>query len=150
MVAGGRLVSVSGTSASCPVLAGMLGLVNEARVRNGGPTLGWLNPALYRLSPVGGSGRGGGMETGEGESGGGVSGESGESEEGEGQGEGQAGYWSGGAEEGEESGMSKEFEESESFLQDITMGDNRCIGGTYLCCPQGFFASAGWDPVTGE
>ena len=79
-------VIVSGTSASSPVFAGMVALVNSARRANGNSTLGWLNPALYSLSS--------------------------------------------------------------SFVNDITSGDNRCLasGG---CCSQGFYASVGWDPVTG-
>lgn len=37
---------------------------------------------------------------------------------------------------------------SETFVNDITIGDNMCAAdGT--CCPQGFYASTGWDPTTG-
>ena len=43
---------VSGTSAACPVMAGMISLVNSARRANGNSTLGWLNPALYALHPA--------------------------------------------------------------------------------------------------
>ena len=41
------MVSVSGTSASCPVFAGMVSLVNAARLGDGKPSLGFLNPVLY-------------------------------------------------------------------------------------------------------
>lgn len=34
-----------------------------------------------------------------------------------------------------------------SFANDITSGHNKC--GMSACCPQGFYASTGWDPVTG-
>ncbi len=40
-------VAVSGTSASTPVVAGMISLVNAARLKVGKSSLGWLNPALY-------------------------------------------------------------------------------------------------------
>ncbi|RYH30768.1 hypothetical protein EON65_04265 [archaeon] len=38
---------VDGTSASCPVFAGMLSVINEKRLELGMSTLGWINPALY-------------------------------------------------------------------------------------------------------
>ncbi|CZS97030.1 related to Probable tripeptidyl-peptidase SED2 [Rhynchosporium agropyri] len=37
----------SGTSAGTPVIASMIALVNDIRLRNGKPVLGWLNPMLY-------------------------------------------------------------------------------------------------------
>ena len=43
----GSFYPVDGTSASCPVVAGMISLVNSARIRRGKPTLGWINPTLY-------------------------------------------------------------------------------------------------------
>jgi subtilase family serine protease len=42
------MVSVDGTSASSPVFAGMLSLVNSQRVEAGKSTLGWVNPLLYK------------------------------------------------------------------------------------------------------
>lgn len=39
--------SISGTSASCPVFAGIVSLINDARVAAGKSTLGFLNPFLY-------------------------------------------------------------------------------------------------------
>ena len=38
------------------------------------------------------------------------------------------------------------------FTKDITSGNNSCVSGfyaPYTCCPQGFSAAPGWDPVTG-
>ncbi|KAM9355941.1 tripeptidyl-peptidase 1 [Pholidichthys leucotaenia] len=40
---------VSGTSASTPVVGGMLSLINGQRLQQGLPTLGFLNPLLYKL-----------------------------------------------------------------------------------------------------
>jgi hypothetical protein len=39
-----------------------------------------------------------------------------------------------------------------SFIHDITAGNNNCTAnnGLYVvCCSQGFYATNGWDPVTG-
>ncbi|XP_030324596.1 tripeptidyl-peptidase 1 isoform X2 [Calypte anna] len=41
---------VSGTSASTPVVGGMVALINDRRLGRGLPPLGFLNPALYRLA----------------------------------------------------------------------------------------------------
>lgn len=38
---------LQGTSASTPVIAAMIALVNDARVRQGKPVLGWINQLLY-------------------------------------------------------------------------------------------------------
>ena len=38
---------VSGTSASTPVFAGLVSLVNAQRLQAGRSTLGWLNPSIY-------------------------------------------------------------------------------------------------------
>ncbi|XP_059209379.1 tripeptidyl-peptidase 1 [Centropristis striata] len=40
---------VSGTSASTPVVGGMLSLINDQRLLKGLPALGFLNPRLYQL-----------------------------------------------------------------------------------------------------
>ncbi|XP_077197130.1 tripeptidyl-peptidase 1 [Paroedura picta] len=40
---------VSGTSASTPVVGGIIALINDQRLQRGLPPLGFLNPALYRL-----------------------------------------------------------------------------------------------------
>merc|ERR1712166_1685929 len=47
LVVGGKNVYGSGTSASAPVFAGFVSLVNSARLAAGKPALGFLNPALY-------------------------------------------------------------------------------------------------------
>ena len=47
MVVVGRQYAISGTSASAPVVAGMISLVNAARLAVGKPSLGWINPTLY-------------------------------------------------------------------------------------------------------
>jgi tripeptidyl-peptidase-1 len=39
----------SGTSAGTPVIASMIALVNDIRLRKGLPVLGWLNPLLYSV-----------------------------------------------------------------------------------------------------
>uniref|UniRef100_A0A8C4Q9C0 Tripeptidyl-peptidase 1 n=1 Tax=Eptatretus burgeri TaxID=7764 RepID=A0A8C4Q9C0_EPTBU len=44
---------VSGTSASTPVFAGILSLVNDNRFQLGLPSLGFINPLLYRLPSLG-------------------------------------------------------------------------------------------------
>jgi tripeptidyl-peptidase-1 len=38
-----------GTSASAPTIAGMLSLINDARMKKGKPSLGYINEKLYRL-----------------------------------------------------------------------------------------------------
>uniref|UniRef100_A0A8C4V479 Tripeptidyl-peptidase 1 n=1 Tax=Falco tinnunculus TaxID=100819 RepID=A0A8C4V479_FALTI len=44
---------VSGTSASTPVVAGMVALINDRRLQRGLAPLGFLNPALYQLQEQG-------------------------------------------------------------------------------------------------
>ncbi|KAM5354162.1 hypothetical protein ACJ41O_000812 [Fusarium nematophilum] len=44
---GGRPQALRGTSASTPVVAAMIALINDARVRRGKDVLGWLNEVLY-------------------------------------------------------------------------------------------------------
>ncbi|CAK7216692.1 hypothetical protein SBRCBS47491_002914 [Sporothrix bragantina] len=47
VVWGGVPSVTSGTSASTPVIAAMVALVNDQRLKAGKPSLGWLNGALY-------------------------------------------------------------------------------------------------------
>jgi tripeptidyl-peptidase-1 len=47
VVVNGRLSSLRGTSASAPVFAAMIALVNDARFRAGKKSIGHLNPILY-------------------------------------------------------------------------------------------------------
>lgn len=48
VIADGHLVSVGGTSASTPVFAAMISLINEKLKQTGGAPLGFLNPFLYQ------------------------------------------------------------------------------------------------------
>jgi hypothetical protein len=88
---GGVGYVVSGTSASAPVVAGMLSNINAVRIAAGKGSVGWVNPALYANSA--------------------------------------------------------------QFVNDITSGDNKCAAINYedgvTCCDQGYYATTGWDPVTG-
>ena len=45
----GRAVSIGGTSAASPTFAGIVALLNDARIEKGLPTLGFLNPLLYAI-----------------------------------------------------------------------------------------------------
>lgn len=47
VITGGRTQPVGGTSASAPTFAAIISLLNEARLSNGKPPLGYLNPWLY-------------------------------------------------------------------------------------------------------
>jgi len=44
---GGRAVRIGGTSASAPTFAGIIALLNDAKLRAKQPPLGFLNPLLY-------------------------------------------------------------------------------------------------------
>jgi tripeptidyl-peptidase-1 len=46
-IKGGSFGGVAGTSASCPVVAGIFALLNDLRLQKGKPALGYLNPWLY-------------------------------------------------------------------------------------------------------
>merc|ERR1712224_662691 len=45
---GGRFAGVAGTSASCPVAAGVFAKLNGLRLSNGKAPLGFLNPFIYQ------------------------------------------------------------------------------------------------------
>ncbi|KAK4447105.1 alkaline serine protease [Podospora aff. communis PSN243] len=47
---GGRLTTVSGTSASAPVFAAMVARVNDARLKAGKAPVGFVNPVLYGVA----------------------------------------------------------------------------------------------------
>ncbi|KAM5543119.1 hypothetical protein V8D89_002993 [Ganoderma adspersum] len=47
VVRGGQTISVSGTSAASPTVAGVVALLNDAIFKSGGKPLGFLNPLLY-------------------------------------------------------------------------------------------------------
>ena len=44
---GGSFGGVAGTSASCPVVAGIIAQLNDLRLKAGKTSLGWLNPSIY-------------------------------------------------------------------------------------------------------
>ncbi|KAJ5886113.1 Peptidase S8/S53 subtilisin/kexin/sedolisin [Penicillium subrubescens] len=48
----GRLTKVDGTSCSAPAFAGVIALLNDARIKAGQPTMGFLNPWLYSNTAV--------------------------------------------------------------------------------------------------
>ncbi|KAJ5653314.1 hypothetical protein N7490_000317 [Penicillium lividum] len=48
VISGGKYLS-GGTSAAAPTFAGIIGLLNDARLRAGKPALGFLNPFLYSV-----------------------------------------------------------------------------------------------------
>jgi tripeptidyl-peptidase I len=50
VVLGGQTYQESGTSASAPVFAGMITLVNDARMSAGKAPLGYITPSLYKLA----------------------------------------------------------------------------------------------------
>ncbi|UKZ81685.1 hypothetical protein TrVFT333_009457 [Trichoderma virens FT-333] len=47
---GGQLTPSGGTSAASPVVASIIALLNDARLREGKPTLGFLNPLIYQYA----------------------------------------------------------------------------------------------------
>ncbi|KAM5352912.1 hypothetical protein ACJ41O_005634 [Fusarium nematophilum] len=47
----GKQARSGGTSAAAPVWAGIVGLLNDARYKAGKPSLGWLNPLIYKHGP---------------------------------------------------------------------------------------------------
>lgn len=47
IIIGGATQFSGGTSAASPLIAGMIGLLNDARLRAGQPLMGFLNPWLY-------------------------------------------------------------------------------------------------------
>ena len=49
VVYAGKLSPSGGTSAAAPVVAGILGLLNDARFRAGKGPLGFINPLLYAI-----------------------------------------------------------------------------------------------------
>merc|ERR1712050_153372 len=44
----GRIGTIGGTSASTPAFAGMVSLLNEERLKNGKPPMGYLNKFIYQ------------------------------------------------------------------------------------------------------
>ena len=52
VVNNGAVESVGGTSASAPLFAGLVSLLNEARSQKGGKPMGFINPWLYNHTDV--------------------------------------------------------------------------------------------------
>jgi kumamolisin len=50
LIFGGKAIGIGGTSWSAPVWAGLCALINEARIKGGKSSLGFLNPSLYPLN----------------------------------------------------------------------------------------------------
>ena len=50
VVLGGEVVQLFGTSASTPLMAAFVTLVNSRRLEAGKSALGWINPALYSVA----------------------------------------------------------------------------------------------------
>jgi hypothetical protein len=48
IIIGGSIHLVSGTSASCPAVAGFISNINAARLAIGKGSVGWINPTLYK------------------------------------------------------------------------------------------------------
>ncbi|KAF7317714.1 Subtilisin-like protein [Mycena kentingensis (nom. inval.)] len=53
VVVGGRTISVGGTSASSPAVAGVISLLNDFRISQGKAPLGFLNPLIYSTASTG-------------------------------------------------------------------------------------------------
>ncbi|KAK5577419.1 hypothetical protein RB653_002360 [Dictyostelium firmibasis] len=50
VINGGEWLSVDGTSASAPIFAGMVTILNDIRLNKGLPQLGFLNPLFYQIA----------------------------------------------------------------------------------------------------
>jgi len=48
IASGGKFIGIAGTSASCPVVAGVFARLNGLRLAAGRPQLGFLNPLIYQ------------------------------------------------------------------------------------------------------
>lgn len=53
VVVGGKFRGVAGTSAACPVVAGVFAKLNEVRLARGDAALGFLNPMIYKIGSQG-------------------------------------------------------------------------------------------------
>lgn len=49
----GQLKAYKGTSCSSPAFSGIIGLINDARMRDNKPSMGFLNPFLYSMGRAG-------------------------------------------------------------------------------------------------
>ncbi|KAK3338887.1 peptidase S8/S53 domain-containing protein [Neurospora tetraspora] len=157
----GEIVEVRGTSASTPVVAAMVALVNDQRLRQGKRSLGWLNGYLYLDQRVRGvlrdveegrsegcvfpgdvmeegKDKGKGKAKGEGRRHYGMEKRQGNSTE-EGGGDGNQG-------EGDEDGEEWEWEGEAGVGEGEGIGEGDRSGNVIV---GGWEAKGGWDPVTG-
>lgn len=49
IIVGGQWGLIGGTSASAPAFAALVALLNDARLKKGLPSLGFLNPLIYNI-----------------------------------------------------------------------------------------------------
>jgi tripeptidyl-peptidase I len=42
------------------------------------------------------------------------------------------------------------YKHASKFINDVTVGNNKCVAGGSVCCKTGFHAAQGWDPTTGR
>jgi hypothetical protein len=116
-----------GTSASGPIVGGLLALLNAERLEGGKPPLGLANPLLYSLAGGDNGDNGDGKD---GVGGGGVGGKGG-----------SVGGGHGGGIDGGVFNM---------VGVDGGGNSNRCTSEPgYSCCPHGFPEAAHWDPLSG-
>ena len=52
LIAGGKVMTVGGTSAAAPAFAALVSLLNDARAAGGKPPMGFLNPFLYSEAAI--------------------------------------------------------------------------------------------------
>lgn len=53
MINGGSTHTIGGTSASTPLIASLVSLLNEYRIQNNQSPLGFLNPLIYEMAQAG-------------------------------------------------------------------------------------------------
>jgi len=54
VAAKGKFLKVGGTSAACPVFAGVIAMINDELIAKGEPAMGFLNPWIYTVAAPGG------------------------------------------------------------------------------------------------
>ena len=41
------------------------------------------------------------------------------------------------------------YKHASKFINEVTVGNNKCVAGGSVCCNTGFHAAQGWDPTAG-